>query len=66
MTVTLFDPRTGKPLTITPSLVQTGLQNAIAVLAVMAAIGMLALTLVAPREGRLFLFETPAGYSETS
>ena len=50
MTVTLFDPRTGKPLTITPSLVQTGLQNAIAVLAVMAAIAMLALTLVAPRE----------------
>jgi hypothetical protein len=46
-------------------IVQTGLQNAVAVLAVMAAIAMLALTLVAPR-GSLLLIETPATYAEAS
>ena len=46
-------------------IVQTGLQNAVAVLAVMAAIAMLVLTLVSPRAS-LLLIETPAAYTEAS
>ena len=42
-----------------------GLQNAVAVLAVMAAIAMLVLTLVSPRAS-LLLIETPAAYTEAS
>ena len=41
------------------------LQNAVAVLAVMAAIAMLVLTLVSPRAS-LLLIETPAAYTEAS
>ena len=41
------------------------LQNAVAVLAVMAAIAMLGLTLVSPRAS-LLLIETPAAYTEAS
>ena len=40
-------------------------QNFIAVLAVVAAIAMLGLTLVAPR-GSLRLIETPAAFAEAS
>jgi len=46
-------------------IVQAGLQNALAVLAVMAAIAMLGLTLVSPRAS-LLLIETPAAYTEAS
>jgi hypothetical protein len=42
--------------------VQARLQNSIAVLAVMAAIALLAVTLVVPRKS-LLLVETPATYA---
>jgi hypothetical protein len=42
--------------------VQARLQNSIAVLAVMAAIALLAVTLVVPRKS-LLLVETPAAYA---
>ena len=46
-------------------IVQAQVQNAVAVLAVMAAIAMLALTLVVPRKS-LLLTDTPAAYADAS
>jgi hypothetical protein len=45
--------------------VQAQVQNAVAVLAVMAAIAMIALTLVVPRKS-LLLTDTPAAYADAS
>jgi hypothetical protein len=46
-------------------MVQAHFQNSIAVLAVIAAIALLAVTLIAPRKS-LLLLETPAGYADAS
>jgi hypothetical protein len=45
--------------------VQAQFQNSIAVLAVVAAIALLAVTLVVPRKS-LLLIETPAAYADAS
>jgi hypothetical protein len=46
-------------------IVQARFQNSIAVLAVMAAIALLAVTLVVPRKS-LLLIEPPAAYADAS